>query len=76
MSKQRIPLHLKKAIWYAYDRKSGYEGVPIPFTKMEIDHIIPERVSLNPREPDEFQKWKKKYNLSGGRKKRVKNINF
>ncbi len=64
MSRQKIPLHLRKAIWYAYDSKSGYEGVPIPFTKMEIDHIIPERVTLNPRKPDEFQKWKEKYNLS------------
>ncbi len=64
MSKQNIPLHLKKAIWYAYDRKSGYGGQPISFTEMEIDHIIPERVSLNPKEPDEFEKWKTKYNLS------------
>ena len=64
MSKQNIPLHLKKAIWYAYDRRSGYEGQPTSFTEMEIDHIIPERVSLNPKDPDEFEKWKEKYNLS------------
>ncbi len=49
MSKQNIPLHLKKAIWYAYDKRSGYEGQPISFTEMEIDHIIPERVSLKPK---------------------------
>lgn len=47
MSKQNIPLHLKKAIWYAYDRKSGYEEQPISFTEMEIKYTIPERVSLN-----------------------------
>lgn len=64
MSKHNIPLHLRKAIWYAYDRRSGYEGQPISFTEMEIDHIIPERVSLNIKEPNEFEKWKTKYNLS------------
>ncbi len=64
MSKRKIPTHLKKAIWYAYDKKSGYEGVPIPFFKMVIDHIIPERIILNPKELNEFQKWKEKYNLS------------
>jgi len=64
MSKQKIPLHLRKAIWYSNDQKSGYEGQPINFTEMEIDHIIPERISLNPKEPDEFEKWKEKYHLS------------
>ncbi|KKN00579.1 hypothetical protein LCGC14_1136350 [marine sediment metagenome] len=54
MSKQKISFHLKKAIWYAYDRKSGYEGIPISFNEMEIDHITPERIPLNPREPNEF----------------------
>ena len=63
MSKQIIPLYLKKAIWFAYNKKSGYEGVPITFMEMEIDHIIPERVLLNPKELNEFTKWKEKYNL-------------
>lgn len=64
LTRQKIPLHLRKAIWYAYDRRSGYEGEPISFTEMEIDHIIPERVLLNPKELDEFEKWKTKCNLS------------
>ncbi len=63
MSKQIIPLYLKKAIWFAYNKKSGYEGVPITFLEMEIDHIIPERVLINPKEPNEFAKWKEKFNL-------------
>lgn len=66
MSKQKIPLHLRFAIWYAYDKKSGYEGIPILFDNMEIDHIIPERVLYNPREPIEFEKWKEKYDLDDG----------
>lgn len=63
MSKQNIPHFLRFAVWYAHDNKSGYEDIPIPFEDMEIDHIIPERVLYNPREPDEFEKWKRKYSL-------------
>lgn len=63
MSKQNIAQFLRFAIWSAHDKKSGYEGMPISFEDMEIDHIIPERVLYNPREPDEFEKWKEKYNL-------------
>ncbi len=63
MAKQKIPQSLRFAIWNAYDKKSGYEGIPISFIDMEIDHIIPERVLYHPREPDEFEKWKEKYNL-------------
>ena len=63
MPKQRIPQSLRFAIWYAQDKKSGYEGIPILFDDMEIDHIIPERVLYNPREQDEFEKWIEKYNL-------------
>lgn len=63
MSKQNIPQFLRFAIWNVHDKKSDYEGIPISFEDMEIDHIIPERVLYNPREPDEFEKWKEKYNL-------------
>ncbi|KKM13197.1 hypothetical protein LCGC14_1718680, partial [marine sediment metagenome] len=63
MSKQKITKSLKLAIWYAHDKKSGYDGIPISFRDMEIDHIIPERVLYHPREPDEFEKWKEKYKL-------------
>ncbi|MBA7514089.1 hypothetical protein ES705_06113 [subsurface metagenome] len=63
MSKQKIPIHLRKAIWIAYNCKSGYEKTPMGFLEMEIDHIIPERVWNNPREPKEFNKWRKKYHL-------------
>ena len=58
MSKQKIPIHLRKAIWIAYNCKSSYEGTPIEFLEMEIDHIIPERVLNNPKEPKELNKWK------------------
>ncbi len=63
MSKQKIPIHLRKAIWIAYDCKSGYERTSIGFLEMEIDHVIPERVLIRPKEPDEFDKWKQKYHL-------------
>ena len=63
MSKQNIPQFLRYAIWCAHDKKSGYEGIPILFEDMEIDHIIPERVLYNPRESDEFEKWRRKYSL-------------
>ncbi len=63
MSRQNIPQFLRYAIWFAHGKKSGYEGIPISFEDIEIDHIIPERVLYNPREPDEFEKWKEKYNL-------------
>ena len=66
MSKQKFPYYLKLAIWTAYNKKSGYEDIPIKYTEMEIDHIIPERVLLNPKEPNEFQKWKEKYDLEDG----------
>lgn len=63
MSKQSFPHFLRFAVWYAHNNKSGYEDIPIPFEYMEIDHIIPERVLYNPREPDEFEKWRRKYSL-------------
>ncbi len=63
MAKQKIPRSLRLAIWNAHDKKSGYDGTPISFKDMEIDHIIPERVFYHPRVPDEFEKWKEKYNL-------------
>ena len=63
MSKQKIPSHLKKAIWIAYGKKSGYDDIPITYYETVIDHIIPERVSNNPKEPEEFEKWKEKYDL-------------
>jgi len=56
MSKQKFSQYLRLAIWQAYNKKSGYEGIPISFIEMEIDHIIPERVLLNPKEPSEFLK--------------------
>lgn len=63
MARHNISRLLKYAIWEVHDRESGYEGKPISFDDMEIDHIIPERVLYNPREPDEFEEWKEKYNL-------------
>lgn len=66
MLKQKIPNILKKVIWEVYGKKNGYENIPLNYSETEIDHIIPERVLLNPKEPDEFEKWKKKYNLDKG----------
>lgn len=63
MSKQKFPQNLRLAIWSAHNKRSGYENAPITFTEMEIDHIVPERVLLNPKEENEFEKWKKKYSL-------------
>lgn len=63
MSKQKFSQNLRLAIWIAHNRKSGYDNTPISFNEMEIDHIIPERVLLNPKEENEFEKWKKKYDL-------------
>ncbi len=63
MSKQKISQNLRLAIWIAHNRRSGYDDTPMSFNEMEIDHIIPERVLLNPKEKIEFEKWKKKYNL-------------
>ncbi len=66
MSRQNFSYHLKLAIWYASNKKSGYLDTPIGYPEMEIDHIIPERVLYNPKEPDESEKWKKKYDLEDG----------
>ena len=66
MSKQKIPPYLKRAIWEAYGKKSGYEDIPLLPTEIEIDHIIPERVLRTPIEPYEFEKWKEKYDLYNG----------
>lgn len=63
MSKQKISQNLRLAIWIAHNRRSGYDDTPMSFSEMEIDHIIPERVLLNPKEEIEIEKWKKKYNL-------------
>ena len=63
MSKQKFSQNLRLAIWIAHNRKSGYDNTPISFNEMEIDHIIPERVLLNPKEKKEIEKWKEKYNL-------------
>jgi len=63
MSKQKIHQGLRFAVWHAHDKKSGYTDIPIRFEDMEIDHIIPERVLYKPRDPDEFEKWKRKYSL-------------
>ncbi len=63
MSKQKFSQNLRLAIWTAHNKKSGYENIPLSFNEMEIDHIIPERVLLNPKEKNEFEKWKEKYNL-------------
>ncbi len=66
MSRQKFSYHLKLAIWYAYNKKSGYLDTPIEYIEMEIDHIIPERVLYNPKESNEFEKWKEKYDLEDG----------
>lgn len=66
VSKQTFPLHLRLAIWYANGKKSGYEDIPINYAEMEIDHIIPERILLNPKEPKEFELWTEKYDLEDG----------
>lgn len=58
LTKHKIPLYLRKPIYYAYDQRSGYKGEPISFTEIEIDLIIPERVFLNPKSSDEYEKWK------------------
>jgi len=63
MPKQNFPIYLRYAIWRAYKTKSGYQEIPLEFFDMEIDHIIPERVKLNPKDPNESEKWKKKYEL-------------
>ncbi len=63
MPKQKLPLYLRYTIWRVYNGKSGYLEIPLDFTDMEIDHIIPERVKLNPKEPNEFEQWKKMYKL-------------
>ncbi len=63
MSKQKIPSYLKRAIWEAYGKKSAYEDIALLPSEIEIDHIIPERVLHKPIEPNEFEKWKKKYAL-------------
>ena len=63
MSKKKFSRNLRLAIWYSHDKKSGYENTPILFPEMEIDHIIPERVLLNPIGENEFKKWKDKYDL-------------
>lgn len=63
MSKQKFSQNLRLAIWRAHNKKSGYENSPISFNEMEIDHIIPERVLLNPKEKKEIEKWKEKFNL-------------
>lgn len=65
MSRQKLSPNIKLAIYKAYEGKSGYLKIPIQYLKMEIDHIIPERVLLNPRE-NEFEKWREKYNLEDG----------
>jgi len=65
MSKQKIPPLLKRAIWELYGKKSGYDDTPLTYNEIEIDHIIPERILLNPK-PGEFEKWKKKYDLENG----------
>lgn len=66
MSKQKIHPLLKRAIWEAYGKKSGYDGIALLPTEIEIDHIIPERVLHKPKELDEFEKWKEKYDLDNG----------
>ena len=63
MSKQKIPPLLKRAIWEAYGKKSGYEDIPLLPIEIEIDHIIPERVLNNPKKVDELEEWKDKYDL-------------
>lgn len=63
MKKQKIPQYLRVAIYMGYNRKSGYDNVPLRISEMEIDHIIPERVVLNPKELDELEKWREKYDL-------------
>ncbi|GAH44428.1 unnamed protein product, partial [marine sediment metagenome] len=65
MSRQKFSQNIKLAIYKAYEGKSGYLKIPIQYLKMEIDHIIPERVLLNPRE-NEFEKWREKYDLEDG----------
>lgn len=66
MSKQKIHPLLKRAIWEVYRKKSGYEEIQLHLHEVEIDHIIPERVLLKPKEPDEIEKWKEKYDLENG----------
>jgi hypothetical protein len=41
---QRITSLLRAAIWEAHGRKCAYEGCPITWDQLEIDHIIPQSV--------------------------------
>ncbi len=61
MSKQKEPIHMRKAILIAYNCIISYEGTPIGFLEMEIDLIIPERGLNNPKDTKELNKWNKKY---------------
>ncbi len=66
MSKQKIHPLLKRVIWEVYRKKSGYEEIQLLLHEVEIDHIIPERVLLRPKELDEIEKWKENYDLENG----------
>ena len=39
---------LRVAIWLAYDCKDHYNGNPISFREMEIDHIISQEIYKTP----------------------------
>lgn len=41
---QRITSLLRAAIWEAHGRRCAYEGCPITWDQLEIDHIIPQAV--------------------------------
>jgi hypothetical protein len=42
MSKTKISIVWRRAIWEAHNRQSAYDGEPIEWDDLHVDHIIPE----------------------------------
>ncbi|WP_288442204.1 HNH endonuclease signature motif containing protein [uncultured Pseudomonas sp.] len=50
MSSQVFSDSFREAIWLAFDQKCFYDGRPLSFNSMHIDHLIPECLLKNPSE--------------------------
>ncbi|MCO7580246.1 MULTISPECIES: HNH endonuclease [Pseudomonas chlororaphis group] len=50
MSSQVFSDGFREAIWLAFDQKCFYDGRPLLFNLMHIDHLIPEYLLKNPSE--------------------------
>lgn len=61
MSKYKFSMIQRTAIWKAYKNRCFYSEEYLPFSDMEIDHIIPEWLEDI---PEEFDKLKKRLDLS------------